>query len=377
MKKTTLILLFSAIIVSQYSRAQCPAGDLIIQNQAQVNYFVDQCPDVDTIHGSLIIGDLNSNINDITGLQFLKVVTGGLTIQHNDSLQSLLGLDSISSIGGWLNVSQNLKLLSLAHLESISSINGAISISKNDQLMDLDGLLNVSLFDGDLIISDNNQLTNIDGLANIQDASGSVRIHHNALLPNLNGLIKLKSIQGDLTIQSNDALKNVDGLDSLETIDNHCSITYNGSLSNLDAFAKLTSIGGDLYIGSNGSLSDCTGICGLINNNGISGSLSVGDNLSNCLNNSVLIPYCQAVPTLSIANPEILIFPNPAHQYLRLSDHFNEEIQQLTISTLAGKIIHSQKLKNKRLDLTNLSAGMYILAVHTNHLVYYQKFVVK
>ena len=376
MKKTALILIIGILSVLQ-TKAQCPAGDLIIQNQAQVNYFVDQCPDVDTIQGSLIIGDLNSDITDISGLLSIRVITGGFTAQHNNSLTSLKGLDSIISIGGWLTISKNQQLTSLEHLEGITTVQGAISINKNDQLVDLSGLENVSAFDGDLIISDNAKLTSLAGLASIQNAIGSVRIQDNPLLPNLSGLNILKTIEGDLTIQSNDALKNLDGLDSLASIGNHCSISYNSSLADLDAFANLTSIGADLFLGSNTSLSDCTGICELINNNGVGGSIAIGDNLSNCLNNSVLIPFCQMVPTYSAVRPEIAIFPNPAHQYLKLSNQFSQEVQKLTIYSLTGKQILSKKNKNNLLDISELSVGMYILAVHTKNQVYYQKFVVK
>lgn len=376
MKNTTFILLISLLAILQKSQAQCPAGDLILQNQAQINYFVEQCPDVDTIQGALIIGDLNSNITDITGLISIKVVTGGLTVQHNDSLRSLNGLDSLGFIGEWLNISKNKLLESLDHLEEITTLNSSIFISDNDELSHLTGLQNINSFDGDLTITKNDNLLNINGLSNIQEAFGNVRIHDNMSLSTIGGLNLLKSIQGDLTIQSNEALKNVDGLDSLESIGNHCSISYNPSLSDLNAFAKLSSIGGDLFIGSNSSLSNCTGICGLINNNEIAGSIAIGDNLSNCLNNSVLIPYCQTVPTLSVANPEIKVFPNPTHQYLTPREHLPEKIQKVSISSLSGKIIRSQENKNNLLDISDLSSGMYILAVHTKNQVYFQKFVV-
>ena len=375
-RTTTYILLISIILAIQNGISQCPAGDLIIQNQAQVNYYVNQCPSVDTIHGALIIGDLNSDITDISGLTTLKVVTGGLTVQHNNSLQSLNGLDSITTIGGWMTISKNKQLESLAHLEGVTTINGSISINKNDELNNTLGLKNVISYNGDLTITENPKLINIKGFSNIQHATGDVRIHDNLVLTSFDGLNNLKSIQGDLTIQANESLKNIDGLDSLESIGNHCAISYNSSLSDLDAFAKLVTIGADLYIGSNSSLSDCAGICDLINKNGIGGSIAIGDNLSNCLNNSTLIPFCYALPTLSVVQPNLNISPNPAHQYLQINSDFTQEIKQIRILSLSGQLIMSPKNKNNRLDITDMSAGMYILALFTKDQVYYQNFVV-
>lgn len=370
-------ILFIVLFRIIQALGQCPAGDLIIQNQAQVNYFVDQCPDVDTIKGALIIGDTHSDISDISGLLSLKVVLEGLTIQHNDSLTTLAGLDSIHSLSSWLSISDNLSLQSLSHLDGILDINGPISINQNEALEDLNGLKNITSFNGDLLITENNNLVSIQGLSSIKNVIGSVRIHGNNMLSNLKGLDSLTNIQGDLTIQSNDALQSLSGLDSLVTIGNSCSITYNASLMNLDAFANLTSIGADLYIGSNESLADCSGICDLLNDNGIGGSISIGDNPSECSNNSEVIPLCQALPTFQIPQPKLAISPNPASQELILTFDAAEKIDSWAILTLSGHQVQHKKYQNKHINISNMSAGMYILALYTRNRVIYRKIVIK
>ncbi len=377
MKKWIFLIAVLSFIYTTNTTAQCPQGDKYFQNQAQVDYFAIQCASVDTIHGALIIGDLNSDITDLSGLINLKVILGGLTIQHNDSLRTLQGLDSISVLQGWLTLNDNLSLQSLGHLDGISGIQGAISIQQNDSLEDVNGLQNVRDFDGDLLITENPLLADLRGLSRISLAPAHVRIHDNGGLHNLVGLDSLMMIQGDLTVQNNDSLLSFQGLEQLRFIGHDCSITYNSVLRNLDAFANLDSIKGDLFIGSNDSLSECTGICHLLTGEGlVSGSIAIGDNFTGCLNNADITPYCEALPTIQAEPLALKIYPNPGHQYLDIN--FAEAIQQVRIFSLAGKPIRFLKIyENKHIDISNLSAGMYILALSTKNTVHYKKIVVE
>ncbi len=102
-KQIALILTFSFLSFLTINLiAQCPDGDVVLLTQSEVDAFVAQYPNCDSIDGSLIIGDNTppytpSDITDISGLSMIELLGKGLYIYYNPFLESLNGLQNITS----------------------------------------------------------------------------------------------------------------------------------------------------------------------------------------------------------------------------------------------------------------------------------------
>lgn len=127
----------------------CPTGDVVFTTQAEVDSFLATYPSCTTIFGDLQIGvaEGTSNINDLSGLENIELIVGGLTIK-NTSLVNLVGLNSLVQMGGDFVIEGNDVLSNLQALTTLTSINSSA-----------------------LIINDNNALTTLSGLNNIDSQS--------------------------------------------------------------------------------------------------------------------------------------------------------------------------------------------------------------
>lgn len=124
----------------------CPSGDVILTNQAQVDLFESTYPDCTTIFGNLYIGigEGTSDINDISGLGNIEGIVGGLVIE-NTSLTNLTGLNSLVQTGDDFIIAGNDLLQNLQALSALTSINtSALIIYDNGALTSLSGLDNIN-----------------------------------------------------------------------------------------------------------------------------------------------------------------------------------------------------------------------------------------
>jgi len=74
----------------------------------------------------------------------------------------------------------------------------------------------------------------------------------------------------------------------------------------------------------------------------------------------------------------ITIFPNPTTGKLRI-ENGELKIEKIELFDLAGKIILSHPLitssSHQELDMTNLSAGIYLITIHTEKGIVHKKVV--
>lgn len=82
--------------------------------------------------------------------------------------------------------------------------------------------------------------------------------------------------------------------------------------------------------------------------------------------------------TLSVTdvNPEqqLLIYPNPTTDYIYLP----ENIIEITIINMSGRIISERKIRDKKLNLSNLDQGIYVIvAKDKESKIYHQKIIKK
>ncbi len=86
--------------------------------------------------------------------------------------------------------------------------------------------------------------------------------------------------------------------------------------------------------------------------------------------------------TIDATNVHISIHPNPAHGYFIISNYDNADIKNMSIQVrdITGKTLISQKFNNsieQKINITNLSKGMYIVSIISPHNVQTQKLIVE
>src|SRR5690606_2538851 len=165
---------------------QCPAGDVILGSQTEVDDFATNHPNCTEISGDLYI--YGNDITDLSPLSNLTSVGGNLYIFSNSSLLNLDGLNNLTSVGGLLDISFNSNLTNLNGLSNLTSVGGYLNIYDNLSLTNLDGLSNLTSLGGYLSISFNSSLNNLDGLSNLTSIGGYLRISNNSNLTDISGL---------------------------------------------------------------------------------------------------------------------------------------------------------------------------------------------
>ena len=85
-----------------------------------------------------------------------------------------------------------------------------------------------------------------------------------------------------------------------------------------------------------------------------------------------------AISTVSIAQEntiELLLYPNPAGDYLRVDNQENLSGLQYTITDQTGKIVLQGKMNNQTIDVRALPAGVYVFTLSAPEMkaVYFTK----
>ena len=76
-------------------------------------------------------------------------------------------------------------------------------------------------------------------------------------------------------------------------------------------------------------------------------------------------------------HPVNVIFPNPFSDHIMIKNETNKSVQ-IYLYNLNGRLISTQKTRyNTRIELNNLSKGIYILKICDNESVYSQKIVIQ
>ncbi|MDX1477729.1 MAG: T9SS type A sorting domain-containing protein [Saprospiraceae bacterium] len=286
------------------ARASCPAGDVILTTQDEVNAF--GALGCTVITGDLIISDFFSDqaicdlsplssltsvdgqlriitdcIVSVDGLSNLTTIGANLDIALCSSLQNIDGLSGLTSLGGSLYLFGNTSLQNLDGLSTLASagglthVNGSVRILSCPLLTDahLGVLANLSSVLYTLNLSNLPLVANLNWLSNLSQIGNSLYIQGLPLLSDLNGLANVGSVDYFI-IRNNNALQNLDGLSQLTTADGPrtppCGcfaiwnrIENNPSLENLDGLSGLTTIEGNFIIANNASLQNTDGLSNL------------------------------------------------------------------------------------------------------------------
>lgn len=172
----------------------------------------------------------NAELTNVTGLKYLKAISGDLQVERNAKLGAL-ELMELTDIGGALTVKETgVTSIKLPALKNVASI----EISQNAQLATFSSL----------------------AAANIL---GNVTFRGNARLSMIGSMSSLSLIGGNLIVDDNDALADMTGLtSSLQRIVGSVTISNNGALTSLGMLSRLTlGIAGTVSVTSNPVLGYC------------------------------------------------------------------------------------------------------------------------
>jgi len=74
--------------------------------------------------------------------------------------------------------------------------------------------------------------------------------------------------------------------------------------------------------------------------------------------------------------PKITLYPNPAHNYLTISNLIN--LQQIDIQNIAGEVVWSEKIQAEgqiSIPVSQLPVGIYVIKIITKTEIYVRKFI--
>lgn len=255
------------------AKAQCPSGDITLNNQAQVNAFPPGCT---VLAGSLTIQ--GTDITDLSPLSAIIQIGTTLQIANNNQLTTLTGLSSLTSVGrggGSLLINDNPILTNIASLSAVTYIGRMLQIANNAKLTTLTGVEKLTTLT-DLSIQNNTSLTSIAGLSAVTRIIRTLQIANNTVLPNLTGLEKLTSVGVSVEINDNASLTSLGGLSALTQLEfsGVLQISGNTKLPDLTGLNKLTRAF-DVSIQNNASLTSLAGLNAVTR---IDGGLQVSEN---------------------------------------------------------------------------------------------------
>ena len=374
-----LLLLFLPRAITQ----PCLPEGIELNSQEQINNFQLHHPGCTEIEGDVWIrGDDIVNLN---GLIMISRIEGDLWICYNPELSSLSGLGNLTYVGGNLSLGDrnysgqpwNPSLKNIEDLNKLEQVGGDLELYNNTSLSSLHGLNKLASVGGDMRIGGNIQITDLQGLNELESVAASLLIDVNHSLNNLSGLDKLSSLGGSLGIYNNPSLSSLSGLDHLQNIDGNLWVERNDALASLSGLANL-SAGSihNLSITLNSALSSCEAksVCDYLQ--APAGIVEISNNAIGCNNQAEVEIDCQDIAVDEYyLQTSILIYPNPATDELNITDEVDGSVV-LSIYTPAGQLVLQERSVKGPIDISGVHAGMYIIEIRFNNMIFRRKLVV-
>ena len=134
-EKTLLVIFFALQTMLIQAQSNTHTGDITVTTQAAVDALGTTLTNIDTIDGTLTIGNIfgnsQSDITNLTPLRNITHITGYLTIEKNGQLVNLTDLNNLQSVGGGFSVSSNANLATLGNFPNLQSIGGSFEVYSN------------------------------------------------------------------------------------------------------------------------------------------------------------------------------------------------------------------------------------------------------
>ncbi len=332
--KTTL---FAFLIITGFLYGQCPSGNVAFNSQADVNQFITDYPNCDTISGDLIITGNVTNLSALDNLQSIEgyfiisdtqltsisnfnslaYVLNSIEISDNALLTEVMGFNALIDLGTFFNIDNNPNLVTISGFNNATVVFGDFWVNGNTSLQTINGFSRLTTAYGFFGINDSPALLSIPSFNNLHSIGWAIQFHNTGLtdipdfdnlssiggvdptsgfaisnnqnLVTVSGFNCLETIVFDLLIQDNPLLENITGLSSLNSVGQFFTIRNNAALTTLNGLQNLASVSSTVYettvvfeIHDNPQLSDCDPLCNLLASNGIIGLTNITGNATGC-----------------------------------------------------------------------------------------------
>lgn len=221
-------------------------------------------------------------------------------------------------------------------------------------------------------------MQNVNGL-NITNVGGGLYIggdyndKTNLILQDISALSSIISVGGWLTIQKNLSLTNLNGLQNLATVAYDIYINDNDALTDISGLQNTSFNAYDGYgltITNNAVLAVCnlSNFCAYLANPSSTHTRNISGNLTNCLNEAVVISTCNLSVT-DVSDYKISYYPNPVKDIFNLS--YSEDIVSISVMNTLGQLVLSQNIgsNNAQIDMSTLPSGNYFVKVESSEVM--------
>lgn len=303
------------LFISSLSFSQCPAGNITLSTQAEVDDFVLTYPGCTELLGNLFID--GNTITNFKGLSGITSIEGRFEIS-NTQILDFKGLEFLATVGGSFDVRNNSALIDLSGLDLLNSVVRFFMI-ENASLKTLDGIDSLTIIEEEesIVIIDNNSLISINALSTVVSCPGcAIVISGNPNLTNLEGLENIPP----------------DDMFFLRLVDNQNLVVCN--LQNICTFLLA---GGDHTIENNAS-----------------GCSSAAEILNNCF---------FSITEQTVAS-QIVLAPNPVSDILQIRVAEGMSFKKATVYSIFGEQLFLTT--EETIDCTQLTTGIYFVEVTTD-----------
>jgi hypothetical protein len=346
--KLHALLLIVLGTLSYQTFAQCPPENVSLSSQTEIIAFLTAYPNCQELNGSLYIS--SDSVTDISGLSNLTSILGALNL-HQTACPELY-FPNLTEIGGNLSLHQTTCVK--VNLPNLSKVAGNLYFHQN---MDLDSV-DVPLLSGSV---------------------QSVYFHQNRSLKKAN-LCSIDSVYEYVYFNENDSLTDM-CLDQLTNIREYLYINGCNSLTNLNTFSNLVKVDEYLYIAMNNALSNCSGICPLLDANGVTGEVNILNNPSPCSSQTEVSTSCSSTNTNGILSKSIYkVYPNPATDVLFIETDLSLKNAEISLIDALGKettLLIKNTEKGFSLDVSTLAKGLYFLEIEFDGKLQREKVVLR
>ena len=226
------LLISFCFFITICAQSQCPqTEEIILSSQERVDQFVNDFGTCERIVGNLRIiaavagvdddGIGGTEVSDISGLNFIREVTGKLIISVN--LTEISGFENLTTVGRDIEITNSSTLQSISGFNSLQSAR-SITIALNQNLTEIDGFSSLVSLNESLEIGFGDSLTRISGFDSLRNLGQELNISNNPVLQEIPSFNSLLTIDNDLNLTSNPSLMFVDGFESLELINNDLNV---------------------------------------------------------------------------------------------------------------------------------------------------------
>jgi len=240
-----LAFFFFFITITGYS--QCPTGEVVLSSQERVDEFVRTYSTCSRIIANIRIisavsgvGDDdvgNTEVNDLSGLDFIEEISGTLIISVN--ITQLNGFKNLRSVSDDIDITNSRTLQSISGFNNLQFAK-SLTIALNPILTEIDGFNGLEYLTESLEIGFSDSLLKISGFNKLQTLGKELNISNNLVLQEIPSFNNLRSIENDLNLTSNASLMFVDGFENLEYINNDLNIEDVRTLRGFTNLRKIT-----------------------------------------------------------------------------------------------------------------------------------------